>query len=253
MPLGHANRSACHRPPLLPRTSMAWRIMSQRSARAVFSPPPFRITVSSLEIAIFLAWPSMEASAFSSLKPRSSLTTWGDRGAYRYEGVGVSRPDSRGLISGASIVSPFRPQNSQPGPLQNKPHRGAGQHCDVLQVRLAVVAKAGGLDGADLDARTQLVDDEGGQGLCRAGREVAQTVFWVSSLFTKQRACSTPFGTCHLASQATCLPPSQQHPPDSTSSLMISSGRCVFSTCSSTGMMLAMLQAGRAKGQAGRG
>ena len=44
-------------------------------------------------------------------------------------------------------------------------HLAAGEDSNVLEVVLAAVAKAGGLDSAGLDARSQLVDDEGGQGL----------------------------------------------------------------------------------------
>ena len=36
---------------------------------------------------------------------------------------------------------------------------------NVLKVGLSVVAEAGGLDSANLDAGTQLVDNQGGQGL----------------------------------------------------------------------------------------
>src|SRR3977135_3861003 len=39
----------------------------------------------------------------------------------------------------------------------------AGQHCDVLQHRLAAIAEARSLDGRDLEAATQTVDDEGGE------------------------------------------------------------------------------------------
>src|SRR5467141_593114 len=41
----------------------------------------------------------------------------------------------------------------------------AGQHREVLQHRLAAIAEARSLDGCDLEAATQTVDDEGGQGL----------------------------------------------------------------------------------------
>src|SRR5215216_3919083 len=40
----------------------------------------------------------------------------------------------------------------------------AGQHGDVLQHRLAAIAEARGLDGGNLEAATQTVDDEGGEG-----------------------------------------------------------------------------------------
>src|SRR6266852_7273042 len=41
----------------------------------------------------------------------------------------------------------------------------AGQNREVLQHRLAAIAEARSLDGCDLEAATQTVDDEGGQGL----------------------------------------------------------------------------------------
>src|SRR6266550_3245814 len=39
----------------------------------------------------------------------------------------------------------------------------AGQHCDVLQHGLAAIAEARSLDGGNLEAATQTVDDEGGE------------------------------------------------------------------------------------------
>src|ERR1700682_1686630 len=39
----------------------------------------------------------------------------------------------------------------------------AGQNCDVLQHRLAAIAEARSLDGGNLEAATQTVDDEGGE------------------------------------------------------------------------------------------
>ena len=44
-------------------------------------------------------------------------------------------------------------------------HRAAGQDRHVAEHRLAAVAEAGGLDGADVEHAAQLVDDQGGQGL----------------------------------------------------------------------------------------
>src|SRR6266436_736457 len=41
----------------------------------------------------------------------------------------------------------------------------AGQNCDVLQHRLAAIAEARSLDGGNLEAATQAVDDEGGKRL----------------------------------------------------------------------------------------
>ena len=42
----------------------------------------------------------------------------------------------------------------------SRAHLAAGEGGDVLQVGLAVVAEAGRLDGGQLDAGAQLVDDE---------------------------------------------------------------------------------------------
>mmetsp|Transcript_25661 Transcript_25661/g.83178 ORF Transcript_25661/g.83178 Transcript_25661/m.83178 type:complete len:294 (+) Transcript_25661:1220-2101(+) len=44
-------------------------------------------------------------------------------------------------------------------------HRAPRQHGEVLEGLLAVIAEARGLDGADLDARPELVDHQGRQGL----------------------------------------------------------------------------------------
>lgn len=50
-------------------------------------------------------------------------------------------------------------------PSSLRAHRAAGQHRQVLQIPLAVVAEAGRLHSAQLGAGPQLVDDEGGQHL----------------------------------------------------------------------------------------
>lgn len=139
-------------------------------------------------MATFLAVPSMDASTFSSLKPRSSLTTcsWlneqrlceqrGKAGTHMCQGSMATAhshtPNSLRRLPAAKCTQ-FTNSSSNPPSLCSA-HRAAGQHSNVLQVCLAVVAKAGGLDGAHLDARPQLVHNQGGQRLCIKGGEGVQ-------------------------------------------------------------------------------
>ena len=64
----------------------------------------------------------------------------------------------------AHSILPLHHQPQHDG-LSHTAHLTACEDGNVLQVVLAAVAEAWGLDGAGLDTSAELVDDEGGEGL----------------------------------------------------------------------------------------